>query len=118
MLLLPADVLLEARDMGNAHRESAVSLLPCETLFVNFLMNPFGRLLFDVAQDVCKTVRGLEADQQMNVIVHPTDGLRNTAQCPDASAKVGMKTRPPICRYQWHTILRAECKVVVKAQMC
>src|SRR5216684_2720537 len=116
MLLLPADVLLEARDMGNAHSEPAVSLLPCETLFVNFLMNPFGRLLLDVAQDIRQTVRGLEADQQMNVIVNATDCLWNTSQRPDTSAEVGVKTRPPICRNQWHAILRAEREVVVKAQ--
>ena len=117
MLLLPADVLLEALDMGNTHRESAVSLLPCETLFVNFLVNPFGRLLLDVAQDICKTVCGLKADQQMNVIVNATDCLGNTAQLPDTSAKVGVKTWSPIRRNQRHTVLRTEGEVVMKAQV-
>jgi hypothetical protein len=65
-------------------------------------MRPFGRHRFQLAHDVGKTMRGTQSQQQMHMVGHTTDGLRDATEVVYETTEKGVQTRTP--RYLDHRL--------------
>ena len=58
-----------------------------------------------------------KAEENMNVIGHAADLLRNSAECFHTSAEIAMKVVAPVRLDPWVAVLGAEDNVVMETQM-
>ena len=95
MFLLARNVLLHSLSRSRTHGKCPVPRLPGEPLDHDLVMNPHGRSFFQFANEVGQTMRRLQSHEKVNVVGHPTDALRHTAQTYDRSAEVLVKPMEP-----------------------
>jgi len=105
-------------DGGSTYGKSRVSFLPCKILLRNFLMNPFGRTLFQFPHKIGQQVRGSKLDQKVDVIRRTTDALAFPAKSVNGASQILMQTRTPCRANQCLTVFRGEDQVIVQAQEC
>ena len=91
MFLLALDVSLDARDLGTADREGAVSLLPSEIPLPDFVVNPDRGGLLQVTKNIRDSVYGPECDEHVNMVVDTTGNQRDAVHGSDDSAHVGVQ---------------------------
>ena len=117
VLVLVGDVMSNRLPSRGADREGGVTLLPRKRACSLLLMYPCGGGFFQFAHDIGKAMRGLQADEQMNVVGHATDAFGKTAQSANRAAKLIVETRPPCRSDDGLTVLGGENEVVVQAEI-
>src|SRR5689334_22040511 len=95
VLRLSLDVLADRFPMGSAHRECAVTFLPCETTHPNLIVHPTRRNRFKLAHNISQTVRRAKANQQMHMIGNSADALGDSIRRANDSAKISVQVCPP-----------------------
>lgn len=116
MLGLVRDVFLHLRSRCRAHRECSVAFLPGELSQPDFLMHPDRRCLLQLSHEIRQTVRGLQSHQQMHMIGHAADTLRESTQPSHGAAEVFMQSVPPRGVDERHSIFGGKNDVVVQGK--
>ena len=117
MLLLPRNVFAHRLTLRCAPVECAVALLPCERGLADFLMHPARRHRFHIAHHIRETSRGAQADEQMHMVGHAADGLRDAFDVSHHPAEIGVQPLAPHSSDDWHTVLGAKNDVEMKREM-
>lgn len=117
MLVLLLNVCADSRNLGAAHGECAISVLPIERAFADGVVNPLGRFVFHVAHDFADLMGRFQADKHVNVVGYTADFRWHAAERIDAAAKKGLETILPFRDDEWATIFGTENEVVIERVM-
>src|SRR4051812_35162700 len=80
-------------------------------------MHPAGGDGFDIADDVRDTMRGAEAEEQMDVVSDSADGLRDTIEVSYDAAEITVQAFTPRGQNRGGAILGAEHEMVVEGDV-
>ena len=75
MSFLVSDVLLNGLARRRADREGRVSVLPAKSFQANLVSHPASCRFLQFPDNVCKAMRGLQSNEQMNVVGDTSDAL-------------------------------------------
>src|SRR5216110_3024477 len=93
---LSGDVLANCRDVGAAHREPTVTLLPCKCRPPDLLVHPTRRCLLDLPYYVGQAVRCAKSEEQMDMIFDTADLLGDAVDRLHTTAEIGVKIAAPL----------------------
>ena len=107
MVLLVPNVLLDGRHMRGGNGKGGGSRLPGEISGLQeLLFEPFRRLAFQFANQVCDRDCSSEMEQQVNMVGDSADDDRRAIPVSTNSAEIGVHFRSIIRQLQeWTTIL-------------
>lgn len=106
MGFLVLNVAHDGRDIRGAHAEGRVALLPCE--WKAFLVCPSGGIRFDGVDGFGERQSGQDFDEEMNVIVHATDGVDENFVVLADAGRVGPEARLKIFRDEFGAVFGVE----------
>jgi hypothetical protein len=113
VLGLVFDVSLRVIGLRDADAEGAVAFLPSEvTTFRECIMNPFGRAAFDELHRLGDGKRRWEREEEVDVILHSSDGEGFYAVVAGNAAEVGSEAGLEIVVDRFAAFFRAEDAVV------
>ena len=101
-------------EYGDTDAKNGVSILPAERAVADGVVNPFGAFALDLADDFGGRVDGLEAHDDVDVIVHAADGEGFCAELAEAAAEVGMEAFLPFGEDERFAVFRGEDEVGVE----
>src|SRR5258708_30116855 len=90
---LVRDVVPHCISRGGTDGERSVAFLPAK-VSVEILLDPVGRVLLEISHDISNAMHWTETRQDVHVIVHTANNLRNPVHSPDYAAQVRMKHLP------------------------
>ena len=116
MVPLVCDISPDTRSRRGAHRERAISLLPGKRTELDLLMHPHRRSLLELPHEIRETTRGLQSDEQMDMVRHAADALRKAAESIDGAAQVLVKLITPCCIDQRRAVLGGKNDMVMQGE--
>ena len=117
MLVLLLNVCADSRNLGAAHGECAISVLPIERAFADGVVNPLGRFVFHVAHDFADLMGRFQDDKHVNVVGDTADFRGHAAECIDAAAEESVEAASPFRDDEWATIFGAKNEVAIERVM-
>ncbi len=116
MHLLALDVPLHSGDVGWAHREPSVSLLPAKKPFSKRFTDPEGGGGFNVPHNIGEAVGSSQSDEQVNVVVNTPCLHRDSAAGLHCTTQKRMESASPFFAHQGAAVFGAENEMIVKAK--
>ena len=110
------DVFLHLRPRRRAHGEGSISFLPCKLPKLDLFMNPHGRRLLQFPYEISEAMRGLQTDEQVDMISNAANALREPAQPRHRASEVFVQAVPPRGINQRQAVLRGKDDVVVQRE--
>ncbi|SRR5258708_7368767 len=113
--LLVCDLAPNGIGRGGTDGERGVTLLPGK-LSIEIFLDPIRRVLLEISHDIGDTMHWAKTRENVQVIVHAADNLRNALHSADDTTQVRMKSRPPFGMDERPSFLRRENNMVVKTE--
>ncbi len=115
MFFLVFDVSPNLGDGRWAERKDGVPVLPLKGLATNLLMDPSAGRSFQLPHEVSNAMRGLESDEQVDVIFNAADRKRDAGELTNDSTQVSVHPISPIDLDPGLAVLGGEGDVVAQA---
>src|SRR5260370_36565160 len=112
---LVRDVVRPCISRGGTDGERSVAFLPAK-VSVEILLDPVGRVLLEISHDISNAMHWTETRQDVHVIVHTANNLRNPVHSPDYAAQVRMKCRSPFGTDKMPSVLCRENDMVMQTE--
>lgn len=116
MLGLIRDVFLHLWPRRRTHGEGSIAFLPCKLPELDLFVNPHRRGFLQFPHEISETMRGLQPHQQVHVVGHPANTLREPAQPRHRASEVFVQAVPPHGINQRQAVLRGKDDVVVQRE--
>src|SRR5437868_5699020 len=95
MLFLIDDISSNLVERGGTHGERGVSFLPSKVADRDFVMDPRGRRLFEIADNIGKAISCFKPNEQMDMVPNASNLDWHFAEATNRSSEVLMKSFPP-----------------------
>lgn len=118
MALLVEHIRPHRLNVGRAHGETAISLLPRKARRFQFTMNPRRRFALQLPHHIREAMRGAQPREHMHMIRHATHRVGDAVHGIDHTTEASVDAVAMLGRYSRFPVLRAEHEMVVQREVC